>query len=69
MKTREVLESLPKEHRKKLEEMRNYMRKAKTLGNHQMEKEYRMQGCGYIRCLEASGIVEEFRTLWIWFTL
>jgi len=69
MKTREMLDKLPENHRKYLETMKADIRKVKEMGNMELFKEYRAVARGYIRCLVESGIVGDFKTVWCWFTV
>ena len=67
MRTKEMLEKLPENHKKYLENLKSSISKAD--GRTDIIKEYKATARGYIRCLVESGIIDDFKTAWCWFTL
>lgn len=69
MKTKEMLEQLPSNHREYLENLKADMAKAQQNNQHTLVKERRAVATGYIKCLVDCGVIDEFKPLWCWFTL
>lgn len=69
MRTQEMLNSLPDYSLGYLKALRSDMRKAESAGDHVLASDLKAEGRGYIRCLVGCGVIDNFRTLWCWFTL
>lgn len=69
MTTKETLNSLPKKHREYLERLKSDLVIINERHNSQMYAEYRAVAKGYIKALVDCGVIENFKTLWTWFTL
>lgn len=69
MATRETLNNLPKKHRDYLERLKSDLVIIKERQDSQMYAEYRAVAKGYIKALVDCGVIENFKTLWAWFTL
>ena len=69
MTTRETLNNLPKKHREYLERLKADLVIIKERQDSRMYAEYKAVAKGYIKALVDCGVIDNFRTLWTWFTL
>ena len=69
MRTQEMLDKMPVEHRKYLETLKENIARAKAENLDDYVKEHKNVGKGYIKALVNCGIVPSFKIVWIWFTL
>ena len=69
MRTQEMLEHLPSKHRDYLETLKENIARAKTEDQIRYVEEHRSVAKGYIKALVDCGVVEDFKTVWCWFTL
>ena len=69
MKTAEALNQLPPKCRQYLETLKTSLKRIEEYHDTAMWKEYRAVARGYIRALVDCGIIEDFKPIWIWFTV
>lgn len=69
MKTADALKQLPPKCREYLETVKADLKKIEANDNRTIWKEYRAVARGYIKGLEDSGVIDDFKTIWIWFTV
>lgn len=69
MKTADALAKLPQKNREYLEGLRDNINRAKAVDNRNCIESFRAVARGYIRCLVDCGVIDDFKTIWIWFTL
>lgn len=69
MRTKEMLEKLPDNHKAYLKRLKADITRAQENGLIDLVKEYNAVARGYIRCLAECGIIDSFKTAWCWFTL
>lgn len=69
MRTREMLDKMPKKNRDYLENLKDSMRKMKDMGHSMVADEYKQVGKGYIKGMVDCGVIDDFKTAWCWFTL
>ena len=69
MNTKDMLKKLPENHRRYLEALKSTVKRAEELDAYSVASEDKATARGYIRCLVESGIVDDFNTVWCWFTV
>lgn len=69
MTTKQMLEKLPDKNRWYLESIKKSIHDADRDGQYQFVVEMKSLGRGYIRGLVDCGVVDDFKTVWCWFTL
>lgn len=69
MRTREMLDKMPNKHREYLENLRENIKRAKAVYQDNLVDEFRAVGKGYIKGLVDCGVIDDFKTVWCWFTL
>jgi hypothetical protein len=69
MRTKEMLEKMPNKQREYLESLREGVKRAKAGNLNQLAEEHKTIAKGYIRALVDLGVVDDFKTVWCWFTL
>ena len=67
MKTADALAQLPQKNRKYLETLKADLKKIEAYHDTVMWKEYRAVARGYIKGLVDSGVIDDFKPIWIWF--
>ena len=69
MRTQEMLNGLPEKNRKYLETLKEDIKKLKAMNQNKVADDYKATGKGYIKGLVDCGVVDDFKTVWCWFTL
>lgn len=70
MKTADALKQLSDKHRAYLETLKENMRKTEGIAEYSSYRnEIKATARGYIRCLVDCGVIDDFKPIWIWFTL
>lgn len=69
MRTKEMLAKMPNKHREYLENLRENIKRAKAVNQNNLVDEFRAVGKGYIKGLFDCGAIDDFKTVWCWFTL
>lgn len=69
MKTADALNQLPPKCKEYLETLKKDVAKVEAFAGKSMWKEYRAVARGYIKGLVDSGVIDDFKPIWIWFTL
>lgn len=69
MRTKKMLDKMPEKNRRYLENLREHIRQARMTREDRLVDEFKSVGKGYIKGLVDCGVVEDFKTVWCWFTL
>lgn len=69
MKTKEMLEKMPNKQREYLENLQENIKRAKTVRQYDLADEFKAVAKRYIKALADCGVVDDFKTVWCWFTL
>ena len=69
MRTQAMLEKLPEKNKEDLKRLKELIARAKEKGQFHEVERIKDIGKGYIKALEACGVICDFKTAWCWFTL
>lgn len=69
MRTREMLDKMPKKNRDYLENLKEAIKKMRDMHHLDVAEEYKQVGKGYIKGMVDCGVVDDFKCVWCWFTL
>ncbi len=69
MRTQEMLAKMPNKQYEYLRNLKEQIKRAREENQNKLAEQFKATARGYIKGMVDAGIVEDFKSVWCWFTL